>query len=742
MKSYLKNQIFCLLFPLQAFLAAQPTAQTATDAASAEANYIASATRINSAPVIDGSVSVEDIWQSVEPISRFWQTTPDEQQPASQKTEVRIAYTGSTLYFGVVCYDSDPSAIIVSDSRRDASLNETDCFQIMLDTFDDNLNGFLFGTNPAGIEYDAQINNEGDGSFGSGSGGFNLDWDGAWQVQTTIHENGWSAEFAIPFRTLRFSNAANQTWGVNFQRNIRRRNESSFWVKLPRQFDIQKVSLAGKLEGLNNIQQKNLKLIPYVLTDINRDFQNSSEYDRSGDFGIDLKYSLTSSMTLDATYNTDFAQVEADEQQINLDRFSLFFPEKRPFFLENAGLFSVGNPGAAQLFFSRRIGISDDGAPVPILGGIRLTGKAAGFNIGLINMQTDKVSEDSVASNNFAVARVSKELPNRSSIGAMFINRQGSGDFSPEDDYNRTMALDGRLGIGKYGLLSGFAALTNTPGLDTDDYSYNLKAEYNSEAWLLSTSYTEVGENFNPEVGFLRRRAYRNPTFLAFYYIRPENFIGTQELRPHVSYRGFWDMEGFQETGFLHVDNHWEWKNGYEIHTGINFTREGVKESFEIFPGVNVPAETYDHTEAQLVAFTNLGHWWSLHVRSFIGGFFGGTRVNATPTFRLRLGETFTTEFILNHNNIDLPDGNFEANLFQSRFSYSFTPKIYLQGLFQYNNRGDDLGSMNVRFGWQRTANSGLFLVYNDTRIDEDGRWNNRFRGFILKYSHLFDVLR
>ncbi|MGH1362168.1 MAG: DUF5916 domain-containing protein [Calditrichia bacterium] len=737
----LNTGLISLLLTVAIPLSAQTPDLTATNSQTAENNFMASATKVSIAPKIDGEVLNEELWQAAKPIRSFWQTTPDEKQPASQKTEVRILHTNGTLYFGVICYDSDPSAIIVSDSRRDASLSETDCFQILLDTFNDDQNGFLFGTNPAGIEYDAQISNEGEGGFGSGSGGFNLNWDGAWEVKAQINETGWSAEFAIPFRTLRFSNAENQIWGLNFQRNIRRRNESSYWVKLPRQFNIQKISLAGKLEGLKDIQQKNLKLIPYVLTDINRDFENSSEYDRQAEFGFDLKYSLTSSMTLDATYNTDFAQVEADELQINLDRFSLFFPEKRPFFLENAGLFSIGNPGEAQLFFSRRIGISDDGAPVPIIGGVRLTGKAAGLNLGLINMQTDELKADSAAANNFAVARVSKELPNRSAIGGMFINRQGTGNFSPDDDYNRTMAIDGRLGIGKYGLFSGFAALTNTPNLKSDDYSYNLKAEYNSESWLLSTSYTEVGENFNPEVGFLRRSAYRNPTFLIFHRIRPENFIGIQELRPHISYRGFWDMDGFQETGFLHVDNHWEWKNGYEIHTGINFTKEGVTNPFEIFPGVDVPAATYDHFEAQIVAFTNLGHWWSLHLRAFVGGFFDGNRTSLTPTFKLRLKETFTTEFILNHNNVDLPGGDFEANLFQSRFSYSFTPKIYLQGLFQLNSR-DDVGSLNVRLGWQRDANSGLFIVYNDTRVDENNRWNNRFRGLILKYSHLFDVLR
>ena len=490
-----------------------------------------SARKITATPILDGEVLGETIWQEAEVASDFWQTTPDEGEPASEKTEVRVLFTERTLYIGVVCYDRNPDQIIVSDSRRDASLNDTDAFQVVLDTYNDNLNGFLFGTNPAGIEYDAQISNEGDGFFDSGSGGFNLDWDASWEVRTAISEIGWSAEFAIPFKTLRYTDQPDQQWGINFQRNIRRRNERSFWIELPRQFNIQRISLAGALTGLQNLRQNNLKFIPYALSDVNRDFSSNDEYDTSGDVGFDIKYSLTSSLTLDATYNTDFAQVEADELQINLDRFSLFFPEKRPFFLENAGLFSVGNPGEAQLFFSRRIGISDDGAAVPILGGLRLTGKPGGVNVGVLNMQTDSVG-DSVTANNFAVGRVSKELPNRSSIGALFVNRQATGDLAGDDNYNRTMAVDARVGIGKYGLLSGFAAQTITPGVDSDEYAYKVDATYNSEAWLLSASLTEVADNFNPEVGFLRRSGYRNPTGLVFYRIRPKDFMGFQELRP------------------------------------------------------------------------------------------------------------------------------------------------------------------------------------------------------------------
>ena len=272
-------------------------------------------------------------------------------------------FTGNTIFFGVVCYDRDPASIIVSDSRRDSSMNDADSFQMVLDTFSDRQNGFVFGTTPAGQEYDGQVINEGEGrgglfrgggggGFSRGSGGgFNLNWDGAWQVRTEISEVGWSAEFAIPFRTIRYPAREDQSWGVNFQRNIRRRNETAYWAPLPRQYNLYRVSMAGQLTGVHAPIgfTRNLQLTPYVLGEVvTRDAAPDRDPLAVGDFGADLKYSVTSGLTLDATYKTDFAQVEVDDQRINLDRFSLFFPEKRPFFLENAGVFTVNNAGPAS----------------------------------------------------------------------------------------------------------------------------------------------------------------------------------------------------------------------------------------------------------------------------------------------------------------------------------------------------------------------------------------------------------
>jgi hypothetical protein len=711
-----------------------------------KAGPIAVAIPVQQPPRLDGDVLNDPVWAEAPPVTRFWQTRPKEGEPASERTEVRIVYTAEAIYFGVICYDRNPQSIIVADSRRDASLEETDSFQIILDTYHDQQNGFVFGTNPAGIEYDGQVTNEGLGTGfgarrqrGGSGGGFNINWDGSWEVRTKISEIGWSAEFAIPFRTLRYAKGTSQTWGLNFQRNIRRRKETSFWAPLPRQFNLYRLSQAGQLTGLKIRNQRNLKLTPYVLGQARRDLARKRPTEWLGDAGIDLKYSLTPSLTLDATYNTDFAQVEVDEQQINLDRFNLFFPEKRPFFLENAGLFAVGSPGEVELFFSRRIGIGPNGTAVPIVGGARLSGKISKTNIGLLNMQTEAVAELTQA-NNFTVVRVSQELPNRSALGAIFVNRQGTGELASENDFNRTVAVDGRWGIGKYGQISGFAARTWTPGMAGPQHAVKLSGRYDSEGWLLMAAYTEVADRFNPEVGFLRRKGFRKPEFLIFHRFRPQSFLGLQELRPHVSYRGFWHFDGFQETGYLHIDNHWEWKNGYEVHTGINFTREGVSRPFEIFPGVVVPIGTYDHTEAQIVAFTNQGAWASLRVRANIGGFFGGDRVSFTATAKMRVGETFNTEFSLNRNDIHLPGGRFVTNLARMRISYSFTPRIFLQALLQYNDRAD-IWSTNVRFAWLHAANTGLFVVFNETRDLEDLGFPARDRNLIVKISQLFDLL-
>jgi len=691
------------------------------------------AMKLAEAPALDGEVLMDPAWAAVPSGDGFRQTTPDEGQPASERTEVRVAFTSSGLYVAVVCHDRDPAGIIVSDSRRDASLDDTDSVRLVLDTFLDRENGFVFGTNPAGIEYDAQLVRQG----GDRGEELNLNWDGAWLVRTRSGGFGWSAEFEIPWKTLRYPGAPEQAWGLNVQRNIRRRKESAFWSPLQRQYTITRVSSAGRLEGVAPPSQKNLKLTPYALGQFE---ETTATRDEDGQIGADLKWSATPSLTLDLSVNTDFAQVEADEQQVNLNRFPLFYPEKRPFFLENAGFFTMGVAGEAELFFSRRIGIGPDGGVVPIVGGGRVSGRTLGLNVGVLNMQTKRV-EGTTPAQNFTAARLEKELPNRSGVALLFTNRTATGSDSVDGDTGRTYGAEGRLGLGRYFQLSGFGARTDTPGVTGDDHAYRAGAYWNSPAWESFLDFTEVGPGFDPQVGFLARRGYRKPAGMIFHRRRMNGALGLHEIRPHVSYEGYFKPDGFQESGFLHVDSHWEWRSGFEVHTAVNFTQEGLRQPFEIAPGVFVPPGSYDHAEFALVVITNQGAPVSLDFNGTFGGFFGGSRRSWNPVVKARRGEQWNLELGYFRNDVELPGGSFATNLLRTRLAYSFTPRITLQALVQLNDQAE-LWSTNVRFAWLRSANTGLFLVYNEGRDTEGPGSTFRDRSLTLKWSHLFDLLR
>lgn len=700
-----------------------------------------SAMALSENPSLDGVILGDPAWHGVVPTSGFTQIQPNEGRDATQKTEVFIGYTATALYVGVIAYDDDPSSIVIADSRRDSSLDESDSFQIIIDGLLDRQNGYLFGTNPAGVEYDAQVIKEGStGQFGSGGGGFNLNWDGSWNVEARITDTGWAAEFEIPFTTLRYGKGAEQNWGINFQRNIRSNNEITFWAPLNRQRNINRVSEAGTLRGIKPADSRNLQITPYALAS-QRKGGTLSGTDSDQEFGVDIKYSLTPSLTLDATYNTDFAQVEVDDAVVNLDRFSIFLPEKRPFFLENAGQFTVGSAQQIELFFSRRIGIND-GAAVPIDGGVRVSGTVGtGTNVGFLYM-ADEGLPGVAAQNDYVVARINQELPNRSSIGAMVVSRDGDGSIngSPSDDQNQTYAVDGRWGIGDNMQLQGYFAKTDTPGLNEDDFAFSTRMNYDSAEWSARLGWTEVREDFNPEVGFLRRDDYRRGDAFIMRRFRPDGPL--LEVRPHISLSNYWDLSGFLETGFQHFDVHWEFKNGYRIDTGMNYRKDGLQQPFEIIEGVFVPAGSYSGHESQFTGHTNRGAPLSFQMSSNIGKRFGGDRVVLRPSVNFRIGEAFNTELTYVYNKFDLPiaGGQFNVGLTRLRLSYSFTPRMLLQALIQYNDQQEVL-STNVRFSLLRTANSGLFVVYNEFDEQFSGAPPTG-REFIVKYNYLFDVFK
>jgi len=715
----------------------------------------ATAARTTEVPVIDGLLD-ERVWQDATPLVDFVQAEPTEGQPATEPTEVRILYDDKALYIGVICFDSEPEHLVTTDSRRDSSLSGQDAFQVILDTYHDKQNGYLFGTTPVGLQYDAQVRNEGEtirggpptGSTGgnnTGAGaGVNTNWDGSWEVKTRVTDKGWTAEFRIPLRTLRYGSAP-QTWGLNFARSIERKREAVYWSPLSRIYSLTRLSSAGELTGLNMATPRDFKVMPYAIGSANRNFLSASEleYDQGGDWGIDSKIGVTSSTTLDLTYNTDFAQVEVDEQQINLTRFNLLFPEKRPFFLENRGLFAVGRPGEIDLFFSRRIGIADNGTLLPIVGGARLTGKAkGGVNIGFLDMQTDDVGPVLWA-NNFAAARVSKDLGNRSSIGGIAVSRIGTGDKAGNDNWNRTWGVDGRLGVKEAITISGFAARTETPGATDAEHAYSSGFDYRTTKWETQVGYADVGNDFDPQVGFLEREdEYRQVQSSLRRHVRTPWLAkhGLREWEPHASYESYWGFDGLQETATLHVDSRLDFENGYSLgSTALNVQVEGLREPFEVYPGVVVPAGQYTSPYFLTMGNTDRRKWISASMAANVGGFLSGSQVSLSPQINLRQEGRLTSSLRLTRNDIDLPEGSFVTNLVVGRMTYNFSTSVNTSALIQYNDR-THRWSTNLRFNWQRDAATGLYVVYNDTEGFEG--LGPVSRTFIVKYSHMFDVLK
>jgi hypothetical protein len=747
------------------------------------------ATRATQAPSIDGRLD-DASWAAGQPISGFVQREPFEGQPASERTEVRVLFDEEALYVGAWLYDREPSAIVLGTTLRDASLSDTDAFILVFDTYLDHENGFVFGTTPSGIEYDGQITDEGGGAASGGGGGrgggggggggglggrqqggsgggFNLNWDGAWEVATTTDGQGWYAEFRIPFATLRYAQGGEQTWGVNFSRSIRRRNEESLWAPVPRQYSLYRVSLAGTLNQFEAPSRRLITVTPYMLGDAFHDYTlatPSAECAGSGGrtfcgarMGADAKIGLTQSITLDATLNTDFAQAEVDDQQVNLTRFPLFFPEKRSFFLENAGTFSVGSGRQAELFFSRRIGLSAGGV-VPIRAGARLTGRAGGLQLGLLNIQTgywDALNHGSGTlqppgvDNNFGVVRVVKEYANRTQLGGIFVSRFNTDDTG---DHNLTYGLDGTLGIGQSLNLDAWGSITSTPGISSGDYAFSGGADYRDRDWEFALGYHQVGDGFNPEVGFLSRSDYRSVNARALRHIRFPNVPWFREIRPHTSWSEFWDMEGFSESRLIHIDNHFEFANGAFFQLpGLNITGEGLRQPFTIRQTqqdtIIIPAGSYNNLDWQFRANTNTSAPLSASIGWDWGGFYNGTRFGPNGSITYRFQDQLVMSFRVNYFDVELNDTDeFTTAVVGLTGTYSFTPRVYLATQIQYNDDTENL-SANVRFGWLDTAGTGLYVVYNDTEhygslVSTGLASGPQQRQLIIKYTKQFDFTR
>ena len=700
-------------------------------------------------PVIDGVVE-QAIWSTAQPFGAFIQQEPNEGLPATERTEVRFLLDRLNLYIGVVSFDSEPDKIVVSQSRRDAELTDTDSIEIIFDTFNDGQNGFVFGTNPFGIAYDGQVTGEGQNGQGN-RGGFNLNWDADWTVRARITERGWEAEFAVPLKTLRYSPGDERVWGVNVLRNIRRKNEQVFLAPVPRGYNLHRVSVAGKLGGLNLPARRDVKLVPYVAASVNDEKSlRTDTVDRAGDIGLDAKWGVRADLTLDATVHTDFAQVEADEQQVNLTRFPLFFPEKRPFFLENAQLFQFGQAQAIDLFFSRRIGLSATGQPIDIVAGGRLSGKLGGYNVGLLNMQTDeavngRTGQTLAPGNNFTALRIQREV-GRSNVGAMFVGRQGVGARAPASDYNRAYGLDLAWQATTNGKLFAFLARTDSPAAKGgSDYAGRLAYNYANQLWGSRLGYAQVGERFNPEVGFLQRRAYRQ--FDGSYNLtyQPKQWPWIRRISPHVNYRAYADLDNRLESS----SGHWHFfdiihRSGARFGYRFDTQQDRPRRPFTVYQDVTgrrvvIPAGEYAWTVGVFEGATNLSAPVSASLQQYTGRYYDGDYLGWRLTLGLRAGARLLSEIGWNRDDVTLAAGRFKNDLVPVKVSYAFTSLANLQGLIQYNRQASMLSS-NIRLALLNRSGTGFFLVYNDRRDTSAFTPDELLgRSFIVKYTRLFD---
>ena len=735
-----------LPFPRALFASQIPASDTgAPSHPRSAASLTATARAVVTPPVVDGRLT-DPAWLEATPVTGFVQRELHEGAPVTERTEVRIVTDGQALYVGAWLYDSDPAGIVAGEQVRDGDISKSDYFGILLDTYHDRQNGFVFTTTPAGIEYDAQVVNEGEGggiqlpgqtrAMAGSLGGFNLNWDGTWTVATSVDSAGWYAEFRIPFTTLRYGAGEQQTWGLNLVRSIRRKNEEAFWSFVPRQFSLMKVSHAGTLQGVQVPSRRVWTVTPYALTAVERNFAINPEARERGDVGGELKYGVTPSLTLDLTYNTDFAQVEVDEQRTNLTRFPLFFPEKRPFFLENAGIFSAGTPQAVDLFFTRRIGIDTLGQPVSILGGGRLTGRVGDFTVGGLQIFTDRSTTQSAEA--YSVLRLQRELAARSRIGVIAVQRMAT---SHPEDWNRVYAVDGRLGIRDAWTIDWWGAASATPGRDGDAGAYSARLGYETGSWNNLARIIQVGRDFDPEVGFLNRRGgYRFYETTVMWKHRYSNSTLFKDWHPHLGYRGYYGLDGYRQEDRIHIDiTEWSLASGAMIGPEVNIEHQGLQQPFAIASNVTLPVGSYDYTSMGFDFGTNPSAPLSLNLRADVGGFYDGTRRGGSVTLGARHGSSLTTSVLVEYNDVRLDEGNFTRVLIAPRIAYFFTPRIMVQTLVQYSNQAR-VWTANARFAWLSTAGTGLFVVFNEGQ-EADGffRWNRpQARSLIVKYTRQF----
>jgi len=697
------------------------------------------AIKLRDAIRLDGQLD-EPVYHTVPAITGFIQQVPDEGALATERTEAWIMFDERNIYVASRIWDSaPPSEWVANEMRRDSNqLRQNDHFLVMFDTFYDRRNGVAFQTTPLGALSDFAITNE---------GSYNGDWNPVWDVRTGRFEGGWTVEMEIPFKSLRYRPGPDQVWGVQLRRGIRRKSEYAYITPLPISaagggggtMGVFRISAAATLVGLEPPSgSKNLEIKPYGIGGLTTDL-NASPPKRdagNGDFGVDVKYGITQNLTADFTYNTDFAQVEVDEQQVNLTRFSLFFPEKREFFLEGRGIFDFARGGvgggfggalrrggsgggffgggnAPTLFYTRRIGL-DGGTIVPILGGGRVTGKIGAFDVGALSIQTDDEAISGAEMTNFTVVRVKRDILRRSSVGALFTNRSVSlaGDGS-----SQVYGADATFSFYENVSLLGYVAKTQTPGLDSEDRSYQGRFTYAGDRYGFQVDHLVVEDNFIPEVGFVRRDNFRRTYASGRFSPRPRSIDAIRQFRIEGSFDYILTADtGLGETRQSQLGFSTELENSDRVGVSVADNYEFLAQPFTPGPGVTFPVGGYGFRDVEATYSLGAQHRLNGTFTVRAGEYFNGDiRSVAFSRGRVALTPQFSVEPSLSVNWINTPHGSFRTDLVVSRVTYTFTPRMFVSALIQYNSSSDTI-STNLRLRWEYSPGSELFIVYSEDR--------------------------
>jgi hypothetical protein len=707
---------------------------------------IAEAVRVEHAPLLNGTLD-DPLWRKATPIRNFRQREPYEGQPATEITEVRVLYSKSEVYFGIACHDSGPRGPSATQLRRDVSQELDDYFEIIIDSRLDHRNAYVFQINPLGTQRDALITDEQAGDSQDGDPG----WDGVWTSEARITRNGWTATVAIPFSTLNFMRSHDVVWGINFKRFIRRKNEEDLWSSWRRTLGANRISQAGELHGINDIDSGRLFIVkPYLLGGFSHLPMNATSSGLTPgttalhSAGVDVKVGLRSNLVANLTANTDFADSDVDVQQFNLTPYRIFYPEKRQFFLENAGVFAFPmglGDSADQLFFSRQIGIDPvTGQQVPVNGGAKVTGNLDGFEVGAMDVDTRSSGPNPWA--NFAVLRVKKSLWGSGSyVGVMGIDKR-SGDVL--SSYNQTVGVDGRFVLFKDLVLAGYAAQTRTPGFTGGQTNLGASAVFRSNWFDFEAEHRRVGPWFNPQVGFLERTDCLCDLVDATFKRRP-HFAGIRELQ----FEGFLfhapDTHHVVQTQEWQATFRLEFQNGsYSDDDIVDVFAQRLTTPFNIYKNVNLPVGVYTWSRHQVTYETAQDRRWTAQLYERFGSYYNGrlNELRVRAGYRANQRLSFSTGPRWNRFRLPVNGGNFSVVVGAFETDYAFSRFLSLSTIMQVNTANAQGASANVRLRWNYRPDSDLYVIYTAGQkfaslaaANPAQFYENRF---VVKYTYSF----